>query len=212
MAAPLNLYLDCGNRKLVKSYTDAGAFSLPSFMQGETLPIRIYPVEATGTISSPFSYTDLHGGTVKLALCGGSGTPTGASDTIIAAQYTWSEITNGFSADLNMNTDEVTAFIGTASSKGSTLEIEYTPAAGSPIKYLQQSVTVKAAVIDVASVTPAPNPSYPTRAEVTAGFVKFIGLPGETVTLVSPDGSKAVIFGCRDDGTVQMDVIDPYVA
>ncbi len=59
---------------------------------------------------------------------------------------------------------------------------------------------------------PTPPESYYTAPLARNIFAKKIGLPGETIILVSPDGTKAYEIGCNDDGTFKTELINPYIA
>jgi hypothetical protein len=110
--------------------------------------------------------------TLRVGLCGGEGVPTGASGgpPLIAYQNSWSwDGTNyKFTGSLNLNTSEMATFLGALDRRTSTLEIEATPSGGSPIKYLQERVSVKAEVIEVGSSTPTPVEEYYTKTEIDA--------------------------------------------
>ena len=213
MAGELSIFINAKDRTLVSSFLNRQTVSLPAAIQGETLTLLVYFLNPVGLqVSSPFEYLDFSGGTLKVGICGGDGRPTGtASDptpTVIAFQDTFSEIPNGFSGELTLNTPDVATFLGALSERASTFEVELTPAAGDPVKYLQIPVIIKAAVIESASTVPTPISSYMTRNESLAAFVKQIGLPGETVQFTSPNGLYGRILGVRDDGTRQDDVIE----
>lgn len=213
MAGELSIFINTRDRTLAASFTNKQIITLPAMVQGETINLLVYFLAPVGLqVSSPFSYLDFSGGTLKVGICGGNGLPTGTANdptpTVIAFQDTFSEIPNGFSGELTLNTAAVATFIGTLSERASTLEVELTPAAGDPVKYLQIPVILKAAVIESGSTVPTPTASYMTRNESLAAFVKQIGLPGETVQFTSPNGIYGRILGVRDDGTRQDDVIE----
>jgi hypothetical protein len=68
-----------------------------------------------------------------------------------------------------------------------------------------------------AAVAPGPggNPVL-TQQQASATYVPFIGLPGQSFTLVSADGTKAVIVQCGVDGSgnpfLQTTLVNPYSA
>lgn len=53
-------------------------------------------------------------------------------------------------------------------------------------------------------------PSYYTAAQVANLFALRIGTAGQTLILVSPDGTKAREIGVGDDGILFSNLIDPY--
>lgn len=209
MAGPLRLFFDVQNRKLVKSFTDTTGASFPLLRQGESPAIQLYFVDPNGgTTSDPFDYVNFGSSTIKMATIAGD--PTGGPDTAIASQETWTAITNGFQATYNCNTVGISNAIGSAASISCTTEIEVTEPGESPVKYFQGSNTIQAAVIDTSTVGPAAATEYLSRNEGNATYVKIIGAAGDTITLPSPDGTKAVVIGCNNNGTVRLDIIDPY--
>jgi len=210
MAGELSLFIDVEQKKLVTSFYNTAEFVLPPFMQGETVALQIFPVKrvSPASISAPHSYVSLSGATVKVGICGGTGTPTGTQSdptpTVIAFQDSFSAITNGFSGTLDLNTSDVASFLGSEASKASTFEIEITPSAGTPKKYIQVPCTIKAAVIESTSTVPTPLPLYYTKNEVDAGFVKKIGGNGDSIELRSENGTWGVIIRLTNDGVLEM--------
>jgi hypothetical protein len=194
MATPLKLFIDVQGRALVASATSRASIATPVLRQGETVPVQLFFLDSTGgTTLNPFpSYASLSTPTFKLGICAGS--PTGASDTLIAYSYTWSVISNGYAGDLNCNTAGILAAL-TGSSLACTLEIEVTEAGASPVKVIQTACTIQAAVIDDGATIPTPVSEYPTRNEVIAGFLKRITDAGDTLILVGDDGT-AVELRC----------------
>lgn len=212
MAGDLQLFIDIKNRRLVTSLTSPGEFRLPALIQGEVINFQVFFVQPTGNPVAPLEYVDFSGSTLEIGICGGTGQPTGTLDdpdpTTAAYQNVFSEITNGFSGQLDLRTQEIADLIGSGSSKSSTFEVELTPPAENGIKYLQTPVTIKAAVIEPGSTVPQPKGDYLLKTEAEAGYVKKVGDDGDTIIMTSPNGRYQRILGVRDDGSRQDDVID----
>jgi len=205
-APPLNLYVDIQARRLVKSSVSTAQASSPVFRQGESPTLRVYFLDPDGgTVSAPYPTAYKPAGLgVKVGLC--AGTPTGGTDTLVAFQDTFTQTGNYFTASLNCNTSEMAVALASAAQLAGRIEIEVTPSGESPIKLVQDLCLLQAAVIDDAGVIPTPRSEYPTRGEANATYTKRIGLAGESIILVSPDGTKAVELVCTDAG--KLDVIE----
>lgn len=203
-APPLNLYVDIQARRLVKSSVSTAQASAPIFRQGESPTLRIYFLDPDGgTVSAPYPTPYKPAGLgVKVGVC--AGTPTGATDTLVAYQDTFTQTGNYFTAALNCNTSEMAAALASDAQLSGRVEIEVTPSGESPIKLVQDLCLLQAAVIDDANVIPTPRSEYPTRGEASATYVKRIGLAGESFILVSPDGTKAVELACTDAGKLDV--------
>lgn len=210
MAFAIRIYVDLQNRGLVQAFNSTSPAVFPTLRQGEEPTLQLFFLDnSNATPSQPYAFFAFPGATIKLGIM--QGKPTGGADTLIAAQFLWSPITNGFQAMLDCNTTEIATALAGVSQVDCTTEIEVTPSGEDPVKYFQGPMVIQAAVIDPASPTPAPLPSYMTRDEALATFLKFINLPGETCTLVSIDGTKATIIGTNNDGSFDELPVDPYV-
>jgi len=210
MASALKIFVDLQRRILVAAFNSTTPVAFPTLRQGETPVIQIFFLDSSNaTPSQPYAFFDFTGATIKLGICAGK--PTGGSDTLIAYNDVWTPIANGFQGDLSCNTAEITAALAGVSEKACTAEIEVTPSGEDPVKYFQGPMTMQAAVIDPGAPVPLPLPSYMSRLECLATFVKFIGLPGETITIVAPDGGSANILETLNGGAYNVDPINPYV-
>lgn len=211
MAGPIRIYNDIQNRKLVVSNADGTNTSFPTLVQGEQPVLNLFFMEpADAGLTDPFDFVNFTGATIKLGIIAGA--PTGGPDTLIAYQPTWAQITNGWQARLDCNTLGISNALNGNDDVGCTVEIEVTESGGYPVKYFQGGCTIKSAVIDSNSVGSVTLSIPLSLAEGDARYAKKIGLAGETITLVSPDGTKAVLLGCNDDGTFRTDLINPYTA
>ena len=196
------IYIDTASRKSVAGLTSTSERSLPTLVQGETISVEIFFLEPTGTITAPYDKVDMSGHTLKVGLCGGGGVPIGTSGPVLVAYqdtWVWDGTNEKFTGSLVLNTTDLATFIGAASSKSSTLEVEATPSGGSPIKYLQAPVTVKAEVIEQGSMAPTPSSEYYTKVEADATFLAIVG--SGTFSISDPNSSTTIaVSGMTTNG------------
>jgi hypothetical protein len=203
----LKLYVDVQNNRLVVSSRIASPFVLPSFIQGDVIPIELYLVEPniSGGLSEQLSLLTEITYTVKLGIV----TPSASSPVahaVITLSADPSYSTNGkYTGSLALGSG-ITTLLGSATSVTSTFEVELTSATDirTPI---QIPCTVKAGGISSATPdTPAAD-TYPTANEVANTYVKKVGGAGEGFILKSPDGLHSVLIWVDNDGTLKTDPI-----
>jgi hypothetical protein len=206
MAALLKLYVDTERNKLVKSSTSTQEVTLPTFFQGDVVPIAVTLLEpkTSGGISDPFSIvTDSY--TVKIGLT----TPhaTSGSETVHTNSNLTQSATNVHEGTLLLNATAVTTLLATGTSATCQLEIEARTGSGTYSTELMREVTVKADGLKSSTPTDLATETYPTTAEATATFAAKIGSSGDSITLVSPDGAKGIIIYCTNDGEFMTDTV-----
>ena len=204
MAALLKLYVDTERNKLVKSATSTQEVTLPTFFQGDVVPIAVTLLEpkSGGGISDPFSIvTDSY--TVKIGLT----TPhaTSGSETVHTNSNLTQSATNEHEGTLLLNATGVTTLLGSGTSASAQLEIEARTGGGTYSTELMREVTVKADGLKSSTPVDISTETYPTTAEATATFAAKIGSAGDSITLVSPDGTKGIILYCTNDGEFKSD-------
>jgi len=204
MAALLKLYVDTERNKLVKSSTSTQEVTLPTFFQGDVVPISVTLLEpkAGGGISVPYSIVgDAY--TVKIGLT----TPhaTSGSETVHTNSNLTQSATNEHEATLLLNATAVTTLLGSGTSADCQLEIEARTGSGTYSTELMRQVTVKADGLKTSTPVDLASETYPTTAEATATFAAKIGEAGDSITLVSPDGTKGIILYCTNDGEFKSD-------
>ena len=204
----MQLFIDDVNRQLVTSFTDKTVLTVfPTLRQGEkpTMQFKFLTPVSTASLSAPFTVSDFTGYTMKVGICAGN--PTGNSDTALAYQDSWTLSAGIWSAGLDLNTVPLGTALGTAAILACTIEVELTPAAGSPIKVLQIPVTIQSAVIDSATSAAGVAANYITRQEAVAGYVPREGPAGQGFILTSADGTKQGLIYWGDDGELHAESI-----
>lgn len=209
MAEFLKLYVDTQSNRLVKSSTQTDAFTLPTFYQGDIIPVRLYLLEpnTTGGIASPYSIIT-ESKSVSIALV----TPHQTSGSeVVHASLTFSTFdssTGAYTGNLSLNTTEITTLLGSSTSATTYFEVQVT-GGGIVSTELQTQVTVRADGIKAASATPVGAESYYTQAQADGVFVKFDnrGRAGSTIVLTSPDGTWGRLLGVDNDGYPRDEII-----
>ena len=204
MAALLKLYVDTERNKLVKSSTSTQEVTLPTFFQGDVVPISVTLLEpkAGGGISDPYSIVgDTY--TVKIGLT----TPhaTSGSETVHTNSNLTQSAENEHEGTLLLNATAVTTLLGSGTSADCQLEIEARTGSGTYSTELMRQVSVKADGLKTSTPVDLATETYPTTAEATATFAAKIGEAGDSITLVRPDGAKGIILYCTNDGEFKSD-------
>jgi len=204
MAALLKLYVDTERNKLVKSSTSTQEVTLPTFFQGDVVPISVTLLEpkSGGGISDPYSIVgDAY--TVKIGLT----TPhaTSGSETVHTNSNLTQSAENEHEGTLLLNATAVTTLLGSGTTADCQLEIEARTGSGTYSTELMRQVTVKADGLKTSTPVDLATETYPTTAEATATFAAKIGEAGDSITLVSPDGAKGIILYCTNDGEFKSD-------
>jgi hypothetical protein len=204
MAALLKLYVDTERNKLVKSSTSTQEVTLPTFFQGDVVPITVTLLEpkSGGGISDPYSIVgDAY--TVKIGLT----TPhaTSGSETVHTNSNLTQSAENEHEGTLLLNATAVTTLLGSGTSADCQLEIEARTGSGTYSTELMRQVSVKADGLKTSTPVDLASETYPTTAEATATFAAKIGEAGDSITLVSPDGTKGIILYCTNDGEFKSD-------
>jgi len=204
MAALLKLYVDTERNKLVKSSTSTQEVTLPTFFQGDVVPISVTLLEpkSGGGISDPYSIVgDTY--TVKIGLT----TPhaTSGSETVHTNSNLTQSAENEHEGTLLLNATAVTTLLGSGTSADCQLEIEARTGSGTYSTELMRQVSVKADGLKTSTPVDLASETYPTTAEATATFAAKIGESGDSITLVSPDGTKGIILYCTNDGEFKSD-------
>lgn len=211
MAATLKLYVDTFTGRLCTSPNSNQSPGTPVFFQGDVKAMQIHLLEPAPTLGTGnYTYPDISNMTLLMAI-GSAPTGTVGGPTPIITQFTWTKVGTGgttpyFTAEVGFNTAGVATLIGTASSATAYMEVQVSE--GTAVQtYLQIPITINAELIESGTLAVASVLTPISREEAVAMFVQYLAPNGSTITLPSPDGSHSLIIGCRNDGTVQMDVI-----
>lgn len=203
MADAISIYLDLSTPQgaLVRGLSDRNPVALGPFYQGQLLKLRVFPVIPTGNqIAGPFySLVPLDNFDLQVAIG-----PRAGAQAIIAAQYVWTKqtvadaegLSGYFYADLNLNTAEANAAIGTNDQLATYFELLLSRAGANFAPVHQAQITILAVVKDpgAAASIPTPAPAYLTAAECYNLFVLFdnrlrAANAGRVPIFVSPDGA-----------------------
>lgn len=203
----LKLYVDVQNRRLVTSTRNAQPFTLPAFVQGDTMAIELYLVQpdTSGGLSSPLTLLTETTYTVKIGIV----TPHPSSPTahsVLTLTADPDHANNGRYYGSFPLGSGITTLLGAATSATATFEIELS-SAGDYDTPVQTACTVKAAGITNSTPDTAAGDTYPTTAEANNTYVKKVGGAGETFTLKSPDGTKSILFWVDNDGALHTDQV-----
>ena len=207
MASLLKLYVDTERNKLVKSASSTQEVTLPTFFQGDVVPISVTLLapKTTGGIADPYSIvTDSY--TIKIGLT--TPHPTAGQETVHTnSNLTQNGDTNEHEGTLLLNANGVGTLLGSTTSATAQLEIEARTGSGTYSTELMREVTVKADGLKTSTPVDLASDTYPTTAEANATFVSKIGTAGDSITLVSPDGTKGIILYCTNNGEFKSDNI-----
>lgn len=202
--AQLDIYIDTYNRTLVAGPTNLSAAPALSFVQGDTVSLRVYLLARTTTYpqSTPYSIINNAALSLKVALGPKNGN---SGSTLYTQQFTWSKDAQNqyFFADFPLNTAAIATLIGAAESASAWFEIEYTQN-GFPTTVYQASVTVNAEVIETGTLVA---PAGQTTATVEYVNATFLKAENTGFVLSNPNTGAKVQVYLADDGTVHFDPI-----
>ncbi len=205
MGSLLKLYVDTERNKLVKSLTSTQEVTLPTFFQGDVVPISVTLLspKVGGGIADPYSIvTDAY--TLKIGLT--SPHATSGSETVHTnSNLTQNTDTNEHEGTLLLNANGVTTLLGSTTSAIAQLEIEARTGSGTYSTELMRQITVRADGLKTSTPVDLASETYPTTVEATATFASKIGAAGDSITLVSPDGTKGIILYCTNNGEFKSD-------
>jgi hypothetical protein len=197
------LYIDCDRAVPVTSATDSTRKALPTFVQGDTIHLKLYLLQGYSRASS-YTKNAVSGITIQAAL----GPRLGNSSELYTAAYSWTASTEDLSdpfweATLPMNTDEIDDLLGSAGSAQAYFEIKYFRDA-LPTTCLSELVTIYAAVIKEESVVPVAEPT-PLSAEVAAATYQRLDQLILPTYAYDQDSGKTVRLYIDDDGAFHAD-------
>ncbi len=192
----MNLYIDIDRKEsVIGPDNPLTALPLP-FIQGETLPLRIYLLQ--GSTLLPVAGTTLE---VAIGQKKGNG-----GTSYYTQQFSWtpsSDISQPYwEADLSLATSGINTLLGSSESAKAFFEVKKITA-GIARPVLLKPITVQAVVIHD-SVLTVPVDQTPISAEaVNAGFVPKIGFNGE-LQFINPDTGKGFAIYADSDGAFQV--------
>lgn len=201
----IDLYVDVVGGLLVSNPYGPAPFTMPILKQNDTVPFRVYLLQRTTnypySVQSSPAFELINNASLSLKMAIGVKSGTGDGD-LVASQFNWAKdpLNQYFYADLALNTQELADAMGDSASITRVLELEVTRN-GLPNTVYQGPVQIDADVIKNTTITPQPGLTPLSAEEAAQTYVRQFGLPGQTITLVSPNGQWARIIGIGDDGT-----------
>ena len=190
----LGIFFDITNRTFVKGLK-GGVFVLPTLTDQDQISIRlqVLEIDPSGGSNAPYSIVDPSGVAATVAI--------GSTDfgTVYAQQTSFAVDGQYLTGLLDLNTSEMATAMGSATKISAILAVQTVDSAGRVS--CQRGITIEKALIRSGTPTPTPGATYLTADQTAAIYAKKIGLPSESITLTSPDGTHTVILSCSDDGS-----------
>jgi hypothetical protein len=200
--AEYDLYIDCDRAAVVTSQTNSSVKTLPRFVQGDTMLLRVHLLKGFASVMDEYEVIPTTGLTLQVAI----GTRVGNSTTYYADNLTdWdeSEALDYFEGEFSMATEDVTTYLGTSSSKHAFLEIKYIRD-GLPTTVLSQDVEILAAVIKEGGFSATVEPTPASVEALTPMFHPKTG--SNFYDLLDPD-TGGVLRLTNSGGTLVQTVI-----
>ena len=192
-----NLFVTVDDQKLVMASTGGGTYTLPALIIGDMVPFSVQLLRKTGGLGS-MVYTIINPSGLSLTMAigkeGDSAPP--------AVQTSWTISNQSFVGSLDLSPAGLT----TEFNSGSQLyfELKVTDSVSSQRVY-HQPANLKLPVIPSSVINPTPGVTYPTLAQANATYARKVGLAGESITLLSADGTKSIMLYAGNDGTLHQD-------
>lgn len=176
-------------------------FILPEFQDQDRIPIQLQILKLSpgGGTSVPYEIVDPAGYSATVAIVNSALSTTLALVELdgIEGQY--------LTGLLNLNTTEM----GTAFTGVKRIEAVFAVSANDVTGTVgaQRPIVITYAAIRSGTPTPTPGISYLTEAQIIQLVALKVGNAGDTITLVSPDGTKGVILSCNNSGDFMTDPV-----
>lgn len=163
--------------------------------------ITVMTVATNANAYSPFTKFVPHSGlsmVCKVALANGTILSSGTS--------TYNSGTDTLDLVMDFNTAEMVAAITGQTSISPYIEFELNDGSNKLTAY-QATITVKKEYIVSGAASPNPLDVYLTESQSNGRFVRKIGQAGESITLMSPDGTKQCLLYIDNAGAFHADTI-----
>ena len=192
----LKLNVNWFSKTLVRSSTYGGVFALPTFTEGDIVPIVIKILEPTEDGSLQYSVPDISNISLSFQVEDSDGDP------VIVYQPTWTKDVGAgtFSALVDFNTAALGTWIGAATSKYAVVKIKRTDADGSVVTMFQEDVTIVANLSGATPSAPMTGTTLLTLEAASAMFAKKLMDAGDTITFRTQDGTVGRTIGVKKDG------------
>lgn len=199
----LKLFNDITNRRLVKGILQPDAFILPSVFDQDQLSIELQLYEAVsgGGVSTPLSAVAPSGIAVTISIF--------STDlaTLYASQTSFTVSGTLLVGILNLNTSAMGTAISGKLKLDCTLSILLIDASGQETSFQGPIVVMKSGNTS-GTPTVVPGVTYYTSDQCKAIFVKKIGDPGESITLINLDNTHGNVVLTNAAGELET---DPFV-
>lgn len=203
MPISIPIFLAVDLQALALAQYPGAATQLPPLYQGNIKDLVIMGVNPSGSFTGAnYIAANLLGYTLAVTV---STTPNGEGTQTVLAQnngLTWNAGNSQFTGALDLTWLALADVIAANSQIDATLEIELLVGAARQTIF-QSTVTIFAPADAGVVVTPTPQASYLTAAQIAAQYMPQVGAPGQGFTLVSPDGNSPVHFTLGNDKTLQ---------
>lgn len=199
MSVPIRLSVDRQNRTLV--VFQGSVANLPPLFQSNTQAFIIMVVDQDP--SNPlggYVLADLNGVGLRMAIGAKPQGTTGPTPATVETGWIWDATNKWYTGTLALNTAAIDTLLGASDTVQAYIEINTTEATGRTT-ILQKTFTLNAVVDELGSIVPTPTDQYLTKSECLQLFAKLVGLPGERIRLIDPNGLYARELGCDVDGS-----------
>jgi hypothetical protein len=196
--AQFDIFIDTTVQEVVRGFGDPTTALLPTFVQGDTPTLRIWPLVRTTTFNGgvPYAYLSVAGLSFQVAI----GTRVGNSSLYYTQQFIWTADANNqsISATLPLNTSGIDTLLGTNSQASAWFEAKYL-SGGLPTTILDKQINVQASVIKAGALIVPPGATALTAEDANAAFLKRkisgsifledINNPGSFIAVYNENGS-----------------------
>ena len=195
MAANLNLYVNWYTQRFMKSPRNSALFVPPNFHENDIIPIVIQVLQPDPDTYNGFTTPDISSMSLSFTM------EDTSDGEVVVAQYTWSkDLTTGrFSAEVDFGTATLNTWIGESTTKSALLKIKKTEGT-STTTLISQNATIEADGTDAELGDVLPTQTPLSKEEALQLFMSKFGNSGDTLTLVSPDGTRTRTLGIDDNG------------
>lgn len=219
---PIPLYFDIVGKQVYQGLTGLsstvssgpanGNYTFPPFCFGDSVPYNVFlMVPVSGTSPGKAPTFQLVNATAYAGLQMALGSVDG-NYTDLTWQNTWATAVDPvtgityFTATLSIYTSQIQTALGSASSISTNLQV-FLVVSGVPPTQIGETLylntaTIKQVVQNPGTANPLPLPAsqYLTAAQTSQIYARKVGLPGDTIELVSPDGTKNRTLGIDNNG------------
>jgi len=190
-------------KTLVKSAKDATAVELPRFIAGDKIPISYTLLEEQqDDIDNPFKIITPNNYSLKIGIFN----PDDGATLAYQNSFIDNAIKQCKESYLNLATQQISDFLGSAQNKSVIFEIEVTDSNGNITTAYQNTVKLYKDYIKQNMVSVPPGEQAATVTWALGTFVKLNPTVFQPLTFISPNGNKFTMF-IDDDGSLKINRI-----